>query len=63
MRIEVRHAVESLPTHFAELVRLVHWDGLTLEEAAQHLGIPASTARGQHQRAKALLRVQLVPTE
>ena len=28
----------------AELVRLVHWDGFTITDAAQVMGIPASTA-------------------
>lgn len=55
----VRDAVAALPAPLAELVRLVHWDGFTIESAAEHLGIPASTARGRHQRAKALLREAL----
>jgi RNA polymerase sigma-70 factor (ECF subfamily) len=61
--LEVRAAVRSLPGDLAELIRLVHWDGFTLEEAAVHLGIPASTARGRHARAKQLLRVTLGETE
>jgi len=61
--LEVRAAVRSLPGNLAELIRLVHWDGFTLEEAAVHLGIPASTARGRHARAKALLRAILGEVE
>lgn len=60
-RLTVREAVASLPANLAELIRLVHWDGFTLEDAAAHLGIPASTARGRHARAKELLR-QSLPT-
>jgi len=45
----------------AELVRLVHWDGLTITDAAEVLGIPASTAQGRYQRAKELLRLALDP--
>jgi RNA polymerase sigma-70 factor (ECF subfamily) len=58
-RVEVRHAVASLPSDLAELVRLVHWDGFSLEDAARHLGIPASTVRGRHARARELLRARL----
>ncbi len=56
---EVRAAVAALPSELAELVRLVHWDGFTIEEAAAFLDLPASTARGRHQRAKLLLREAL----
>lgn len=56
---EVRDAVERLPPNLAELIRLVHWDGLTLVEAGAHLGIPASTARGRYQTARQLLRETL----
>lgn len=58
-RIEVREAVRTLPERLAEVVRLVHWDGFSLEETAQLLGIPASTARGRHARARELLRLAL----
>ncbi|SDH82948.1 RNA polymerase sigma factor [Agrococcus jejuensis] len=58
---DVRAALETLPEQLAELVRLVHWDGLSLEQAATLLRIPASTARGRHARAKALLRAALEP--
>ncbi len=61
--VEVRAAVDELPGELAELVRLVHWDGFTLEAAAEHLGIPASTARGRHARAKQLLRAVLGEVE
>ena len=56
--LDVRAAVDPLPTELAELVRLVHWDGF-VEEAAAHLGVPASTARSRHARAKQLLRQTL----
>lgn len=56
---DVRDAVARLEPHLAELIRLVHWDGFSLSEAAEMLEIPASTARGQHQRAKASLRAML----
>lgn len=56
---EVRDAIDRLPPDLAELVRLVHWDGFTLAEAAELTGIPASTARGRYQRAKEDLRAAL----
>lgn len=58
-QIEVRAAVARLPTDLAELIRLIHWDGFTVEAAAAHLGVPASTARSRHARAKQLLRAAL----
>lgn len=60
--IEIRDAIGRLDDDLAELVRLVHWDGFTLAEAATLLGIPSSTARGRYQRAKQMLRDTLAPT-
>lgn len=57
--IEVRAAIAALPHELAELVRLVHWDGFSLEQAATLMKIPASTARTRHARAKELLRASL----
>lgn len=56
---EVRDAITRLDADMAELLRLVHWDRLSLTEAAELLGIPASTARGRYQRAKEQLRATL----
>jgi len=56
---DVRDAIARLEPDLAELVRLVHWDGFSLADAAELLGIPASTARGRYQRAKADLRAAL----
>jgi RNA polymerase sigma-70 factor (ECF subfamily) len=49
---DVRDTIDRLEPDLAELVRLVHWDRLSLVDAAELLGIPASTARGRYQRAK-----------
>ena len=57
--LAVRDAIARLDPDLAEIVRLVHWDGFTIAEAAQIVGIPASTARGRHQRAKEALRAAL----
>lgn len=56
---DVRDAIERLGPDLAELVRLVHWERLSLVDAAELLGIPASTARGRYQRAKEELRAAL----
>jgi RNA polymerase sigma factor (sigma-70 family) len=58
---EVRDAIARLDPDLAEIVRLVHWERLSLVEAAEVLDIPASTARGRYQRAKAELRAVLAP--
>lgn len=57
---EVRDAIARLDPDLAAVVRLVHWEGLSLADAAQVLEIPASTARGRYQRAKAELRAVLL---
>lgn len=59
--IEVRDAVNRLPKEQAELVRLVHWDGFSIVDAAQLCGIPDSTARSRYQAAKLQLRMILEP--
>ena len=56
---EVRDAIDRLEPELAELVRLVHWERLSVADAAGLLGIPASTARGRYHRAKDQLRAAL----
>ncbi|MFG6444796.1 RNA polymerase sigma factor [Microbacterium sp. P07] len=58
---EIRDAIDRLDGDLAELVRLVHWDGFSLVDAATLLGIPSSTARGRYQRAREALRRTLAP--
>lgn len=60
--LDVRRAIARLPEDLAELIRLVHWDGFSLEQSAAHLGIPGSTARSRYSRAKELLRAALSET-
>jgi RNA polymerase sigma-70 factor (ECF subfamily) len=52
---EVRAAIDRLPANQAELVRLVHWEGFSVVEAARILGLSESTARGRYQRARTRL--------
>lgn len=61
--VAVRDAVERLDPERRELIKLVHWDGFTVAEAAGILGLKASTARGWHASAKEELRASLSPTE
>ena len=56
---EVRDAVRRLEPELGELIRLVHWDGFSIADAGQVLGLPPSTARGHYQRAKEQLRAAL----
>jgi RNA polymerase sigma-70 factor (ECF subfamily) len=50
--IDVRAAIRDLPPKQREVIRLVHWEGFRLEEVAQILGIPGSTARGRYRAAR-----------
>lgn len=56
---DVRDAIARLDPDLAEIVRLVHWEGFTLAEVAEIIGVPASTARSRYQRAKVDLRAAL----
>lgn len=57
--LEVRDAIARLDPDAAELVRLVYWDGFTIAQAAEIIGVPASTARSRHQKAKQALAQSL----
>lgn len=58
--VTVRDAVKLLPADLRELVELVHWEGFSLVQAAQVIGISASTARSRYASAKGRLRTALV---
>lgn len=55
----VRDAVMRLHEAQRELVMLIHWDGLTIVEAAEVLGLNPSTARGRYAAARAVLKTAL----
>ncbi len=55
----VRDAVGRLPASHRDLVTLVHWEGFSIAEAAQLLGLNASTARSRYAKARASLREAL----
>lgn len=55
-RFAVRDAVLRLKDAQRELVMLIHWDGFTMVEAAELLGLNASTARSRYAAARECLR-------
>ena len=57
---EVRDAIDRLPPESADLIRLVHWEGMTLAQAADVVAISASTAQRRYLSAKAALRAALM---
>jgi len=57
---DVRAAIAKLQAVDQEIIRLVYWDGFTLTEVAQLLGMNAATVRSRHARAKALLHTLLM---
>lgn len=57
--VEIRDAIDRLDSNHAELIRLVHWDGFSIADAAEMMEIPSSTARSRYQKAKAALRAAL----
>ncbi len=59
--VEVREAITLLDAEKAELVRLIHWDGFSIVEAALIVGVPASTARSRYAAAREQLRRTLTP--
>lgn len=42
-----------------EIIRLIHWEGFSQEEAARIVGKPSGTVRSRYTRARATLRTQL----
>ncbi len=58
----VRDAVLRLHYAHRELVMLIHWDGMTIVEAAELLGLNQSTARGRYAAARTSLREALRDT-
>ena len=56
---DVRDAVGRLPADQRELVMLIHWDGLSIAEAARLTGTRPSTARTRYAVARSTLRIAL----
>lgn len=52
-------ALERLVPLDREIIRLIHWEGFSQEDAARIVGEPAGTVRSRYSRARATLRAQL----
>lgn len=59
--VAVRDAVHRLDSAQRELVMLIHWDGFTIVDAAEILGINPSTARSRYAAAREALKQALNP--
>jgi RNA polymerase sigma-70 factor, ECF subfamily len=58
--VEVHAAVAELPEDFRVAVSLRHFSGMSTDEVARTLGIPAGTVRSRLSRAYAQLRGRLI---
>jgi RNA polymerase sigma-70 factor (ECF subfamily) len=58
----VLELLATLPRTQAELLRLVHWDGFTVAEAAQLLGVSRATGRRHYDTAIVAMRTGLSMT-
>jgi RNA polymerase sigma-70 factor, ECF subfamily len=56
---EVLRALDTLPTHYREVVELVDLHGLPYRDAADQIGCPLGTVMSRLHRARRLLRDQL----
>lgn len=54
--LDLRAAIDRLKPIDQEIVRLVHWDGLSLIETAAVVGMREGTVRSRYHRARARLR-------
>ena len=57
--LDLANAMARLPPLDQEIIRLVHWDGLSLEEVSQHLSRPVGTIRSRYHRTRRRLREAL----
>lgn len=48
---EVRSALDRLPDEERQVIKLSHFDGLTHNEIAEHMGIPVGTVKSRSHRA------------
>lgn len=63
LRIDLAHALESLPAHYLEVVLLRDFEELTIAEIAQRLDEPSSAVKSRLHRARELVREYMLGTE
>ncbi|WP_432729620.1 RNA polymerase sigma factor [Variovorax sp. W6] len=60
LRLDLTHALESLPAHYLEVVLLRDFEELTIAEIAERLGEPAGAVKSRLHRARTLVREYLL---
>ena len=60
LRLDLTHALESLPAHYLEVVLLRDFEELTIAEIAQRLGEPAGAVKSRLHRARRRVREYLL---
>ena len=60
LRIDLIHALESLPGHYREIVLLRDFEELTLREIAARLALTPAAAKSRLHRARELVREYLI---
>lgn len=63
LRVDLAHALESLPAHYLEVVLLRDFEELTIAEIAQRLGEPTGAIKSRLHRARELVREYLLDPE
>ena len=60
LRLDLTHALESLPAHYLEVVLLRDFEELTIAEIAERLGEPPGAVKSRLHRARSLVREYLL---
>ncbi|HVL45790.1 MAG TPA: sigma-70 family RNA polymerase sigma factor, partial [Acidovorax sp.] len=60
LRVDLAHALESLPAHYLEVILLRDFEELTIAEIAERLGENAPAVKSRLHRARELVREYLV---
>jgi RNA polymerase sigma factor (sigma-70 family) len=61
LRVELAHAMESLPAHYREIMLLRDLEALTIEEIATRTGLTRANVKSRLHRARTLAREYLLP--
>ena len=63
LRIDLTHALESLPVHYLEVVLLRDFEELTISEIAERLDEPSGAIKSRLHRARELVREYMLGSE